>query len=70
MVNEARKRWINTEVLKLLQAAHVLLTVATERANASTPGKKRPVMPAIYREELEKIKGQISRTQAKFSKDS
>ena len=69
MANETRKKWINTEVLKCLNAAHVLLEVATERASALTPGKKRAVMPADYRAELFKIKGQISRTQTKFSKD-
>lgn len=66
MSQEARKKWINTEVLKCLGAAQVLLEVATERANASTPGKKRPVMPAAYRDELARIKWQIIKTQSKF----
>lgn len=69
MANETRKKWINTEVLKCLNAAHVLLEVATERASAMTPGKKRPVMPADYRNKLTQIKNQISITQARFSKD-
>lgn len=67
MANETRKVWINTKVVTLLQAAHLLLEVAVERANANTPGKKRPVMPAAYRNELDKLKEQINRTQTKFS---
>ncbi len=67
MGNEARKTWINTEVLKMLDAAHVLMTIAYERANVTAPGGKRAVMPAPYRNEIEKLKTQIARTRTKFT---
>ena len=69
MSNETRKKWINSEVLKCLNAAHVLLEVATERASAITPGGKRLIMPSDYRNQLIQIKNKISITQAKLSKD-
>ncbi len=66
MANETRKKWINTEVLKCLNAAHLLLEVAIERANESTPDEKMPIMPAAYRDDLTRIKWQISIAQSKF----
>ncbi len=66
MPNETRKKWINTEVLKCLSAAQLLLEVAIERANESTPGEKMPIMPTAYRDDLTRIKWQISITQSKF----
>lgn len=51
----------------MLDAAHVLMTIAYERANVTAPGGKRAVMPAPYRNEIEKLKTQIARTRTKFA---
>ncbi len=67
MPNETRKKWINSEVLKCLSAAHMLLEIAIERANESTPDEKMPIMPAAYRDDLARIKWQINVMQSKFS---